>query len=574
MSRLALSIALLCACLPSVSRAQPEPGSVVINEIMYAPDPSTNEFIELYNTTDGPVRLGDLQFADANRSLGAVTDLDTSLAAGAYVVLARDPEAFRSAFADVTLLVPDDWDALNNGGDTVYLHHGPSDTALDSVVYDPSWGGDDGRSLERIDPRGPGTSASNFATSRATAGATPGRENSQYAPDTTPPLPVFAELVGPSVAKVVFDEPIRAESVTASAFVVEGPSTTTAALESKRVARVAFANEPSASRLRVRGVEDLVGNEIESAAVPLAYRPSPSALAINEIMFAPLADDFDDRPNQVEYVELFNVGERPLTLSGLVLTDRPTEEGVADTLRVGRRRAVLPGGFSLIAAAPHGADDLDDSQLADAFPNLTASSDPIAYLPVDAEQIGMRNDGDLVRLHRGDGTIVGNVSYSPDWHSSSLADTKGTALERISPTGEANAADNWTSSTAAAGGTPGEPNAVSLAPPDDAPNAPGLAVRPSPFSIERDGVTRIQYSLQGVPNLVRARVFDARGRPVRTLEEATLTGRSGELVWNGRDDAGDRVRIGIYVVLFEAVRADAGETVQLKETVVLARPLN
>lgn len=574
MSRLALTVALLSACLPGVAPAQPEPGSIVANEIMYAPDPSSNEFIELYNTTDEPVRLGDLQFADANRSFGAVTDLDTSLAAGAYVVLARDPEAFRSAFPEVTFLVPDDWDALNNGGDTVYLRHGPSGAPLDSVAYEPSWGGDDGRSLERIDPRGSGTRASNFATSTATAGATPGRQNSQFAPNTDPPAPTFAEMVDATIAHVLFDEPVRPETVTAPAFDLDGTSVTEAALESDRVARVTFGEEPSAARLRVRGVQDLVGNEIESATVPLAYRPSPSALAINEIMFAPLADDFDDRPNQVEYVELFNVSERPLTLSRLVLTDRPTEEGVADTLRVGRRRAVLPDGFALLAAAPDGATRLNDSQIADAFPNLTVSSDSIAYLPVDAEQIGLRNDGDLVRLHRGDGTVVGDVSYSPDWHSSSLAETKGTALARISPTGEANAADNWTSSTAAAGGTPGAPNAVSLALPDDAPNAPGLTVEPSPFSIERDGVTRIQYSLQGVPNLVRARIFDARGRKVRTLEEARLTGQSGELVWNGRDDAGDRVRIGIYVILLEAVRADAGETVRLKETVVLARPLN
>jgi flagellar hook assembly protein FlgD len=76
-----------------------------------------------------------------------------------------------------------------------------------------------------------------------------------------------------------------------------------------------------------------------------------------------------------------------------------------------------------------------------------------------------------------------------------------------------------------------------------------------------------------VPNLVRARIYDARGRKVRTLEDARLTGRSGELVWNGRDDAGDRVRIGVYVVLFEAIRAEEGTVARLKAPVVVARPL-
>lgn len=77
-----------------------------------------------------------------------------------------------------------------------------------------------------------------------------------------------------------------------------------------------------------------------------------------------------------------------------------------------------------------------------------------------------------------------------------------------------------------------------------------------------------------MPNLVRIRIYDARGRKVRTLKEARLAGRSGEVVWDGRDDGGDRVRIGPYVVLFEAVRAEEGTVTQLKEAVVVARPLN
>jgi mRNA-degrading endonuclease RelE of RelBE toxin-antitoxin system len=227
-----------------------------------------------------------------------------------------------------------------------------------------------------------------------------------------------------------------------------------------------------------------------------------------------------------------------------------------------------------VAAAPEGATTVPQSQIAAAFPEAPLSSDSVAYLPVDANQLGLRNDGDLVRVHRRDRTLVAAVDYVPDWHAAGLAETKGTALERISPTADADAADNWTSSTASAGGTPGAPNAVSLAPPDDAPEAAGLRIQPDPFSIDRNGGTRIQYTLNDVPNLVRIRIYDARGRKVRTLEEARLAGRSGEVVWDGRDDAGDRVRIGPYVVLFEAVRAEEGTVTQLKETVVVARPLN
>ena len=228
----------------------------------------------------------------------------------------------------------------------------------------------------------------------------------------------------------------------------------------------------------------------------------------------------------------------------------------------------------MVTAAPDGALQPQNSQLAAAFPDAPLRPDSVTYLPVDAQTLGLRNDGDRVRVHRRDERVVAEVEYSPDWHAESLADPTGTALERVSPTASARAADNWTSSTAPDGGTPGAPNDVSLPPPDDAPEAPGLRIRPSPFSIARDGATRIQYTLENRPSLVRVRIYDARGRRVRSLEEAHLAGRSGELVWNGRNDAGERVRIGPYVVLFEAVRPEGGTTTQLKETVVVARSLN
>jgi hypothetical protein len=226
-----------------------------------------------------------------------------------------------------------------------------------------------------------------------------------------------------------------------------------------------------------------------------------------------------------------------------------------------------------MAAAPNNAHRADSSLLAAAFPNAPLAADSVAFLPVDAQRLGLGNDGDRVRLHRADGTPIAEVPYSPDWHTPSLEDTKGTSLERISPTGSATAPDNWTSSTAPTGGTPGRRNEVSLAPPDNASER-GLQVEPSPFSLQRDGATRIRYRLNDVPNLVRARIFDARGRKVRTLEDARLTGRTGELVWNGRNDDGNRVRIGVYVVLFEAVRANAGTVARFKAPVVVARPLN
>ena len=551
----------------------PGPQDVVISELWYAPPAVGAEFVEIYNRSDATVDLGALQLADANREFAPVSPPLTPLAPGEYAVVVDDAAVFASLFPGLDVFSPEPWAALNNGGDTVVLRHAPSSTRIDSVPYAPAWGGSDGRSLERIDPRGPSAHPSNFAASTAPAGATPGAQNSRFAQDTRPPRPVFAEQTDSLAAAVVFSEPVQPASIRPAHFSFAETEVTQAALRADSVAHLSLSRPPASPTLAVEGVMDLVGNRAANASSPFAHRPTPGALVINELLFAPRADDFDDRPNQVEYVELYNRARVPLTANGLMLTDRPTEAGVADTLRVGRRRAVAPGGYAVVAAAPTNAQAVQQSQLAAAFPSAPLHPDSVAYLPYDGASLGLRNDGDRIRLHRRDRTPIATVTYSPDWHAPGLADPKGTALERISRTGAASAADNWSSSPATEGGTPAAPNALALTPPFEAPAAAGLRIRPDPFSIDRDGATRIRFSLTEAPGLVRVRIYDARGRLVRTLDSARLVGASGELVWNGRDANGERVRIGPYVVLFEAVRADGGTITQLKETVIVARPL-
>jgi hypothetical protein len=374
-------------------------------------------------------------------------------------------------------------------------------------------------------------------------------------------------------AVVTVSEPVRPASVRPSNFDVGTTAVEATRLSTDTTAVLTLAASPSARTVRVAGLEDRVGNKLDAARLPLAYRPEPGDVVLNEIMYAPRTDDFDGRPNQVEYLELRSRADRPLSLNGLFLTDQPDENGEADTLRLGRRVPLRPNSYGILAADDDGAVSPDSSQLAEAFPSSPIGADSVATLLADAARLGLTNDGDLVRVHRADGLTVAEVRYRPDWHAAELEETTGTALERLSPTADPQAPDNWSSSPAPSGGTPGMRNAVRLPPTNPSSDA-DLRVTPSPFSIERDGGTRIQYTLDSSPTLIRVHIFDARGRQVRTLEEARLSGPSGELVWNGRDDEGRRVRVGVYVVLLEAIRSETGTATQHKTPVVVARPLN
>ena len=170
------------------------------------------------------------------------------------------------------------------------------------------------------------------------------------------------------------------------------------------------------------------------------------------------------------------------------------------------------------------------------------------------------------------------MNYRPDWHESSLRDAPGLALERIDPAGASDDPANWGTSAAPAGGTPGARNALTLDVTDpNVPAAPGLAATPAVFSPDGDGVddvVRVVYRLKATTSSVRARVYDARGRHVRTLEQAAPAAGTGQVAWDGFDADGNALPLGPYVVVVDAVDTRAGRAEQYRTVVTLARRLN
>jgi hypothetical protein len=71
--------------------------------------------------------------------------------------------------------------------------------------------------------------------------------------------------------------------------------------------------------------------------------------------------------------------------------------------------------------------------------------------------------------------------------------------------------------------------------------------RPNPFG----PATRISYGLPR-SEFTRISVFDAAGRRVRNLVEATQQAGMHEITWDGRDDAGRPVGSGVYFYRLEA----------------------
>ncbi len=82
---------------------------------------------------------------------------------------------------------------------------------------------------------------------------------------------------------------------------------------------------------------------------------------------------------------------------------------------------------------------------------------------------------------------------------------------------------------------------------------------PNPFN----PATAIRYEL-AAPGTVALRVYDVRGRLVRTLVDASQSAGPHAVTWDGRDDGGRPAASGVYFY-----RLDAGRSVLSKKMVLV-----
>lgn len=164
-------------------------GDVVINEVLYDPRGTGSDFVELYNRSQKVVSLGGLQLANGSGSVKLITPDAWLLMPGQYVAIATNTANVLANYplghADRMLQAA--LPSYNNGSGTVIFLGANNDT-LDLFNYSDAMQfallkSVDGVSLERVDPGRPTGDNSNWHSAAADVGfATPGYQNSQYAP--------------------------------------------------------------------------------------------------------------------------------------------------------------------------------------------------------------------------------------------------------------------------------------------------------------------------------------------------------------------------------------------------------
>lgn len=182
------------------SFALPQPlakGDVIINEVLYDPRGSGSDFVELYNRSEKVVSLQGLKLA--NTSNGAVANAKV-ISPDPYLLLPGQYVAVATDVANVLMNYPlghagrmlqAALPSYPNGGGTVVFLGATGDTldwfAYSDAMHFPLLKSVDGVSLERVDPDRPTEDPGNWHSASAAVNfATPGYQNSQYAPAPEP----------------------------------------------------------------------------------------------------------------------------------------------------------------------------------------------------------------------------------------------------------------------------------------------------------------------------------------------------------------------------------------------------
>lgn len=606
------------------------PADVVVNEIFYnAPATgSPKEWFEIYNKSSNAINLLNWKWKDATGTFRTITNQNRTLNAGSFAIVCEDSAALKVFYPSITgiFLQSIGWNALNNTGDQVVIQTAAGLT-IDSVSYLPGWGGGSNISLERISAAGPSNDQSNWGSCINTLGATPNLTNSISGGGSTsgsviinelmydfPPgecewvelfnnsdstvnlrswkiqdntaaqivitnsdyfLPpdsfvvlsennaVFANHPGLRHANVIINPQLPDLNNSGDAVIIYKPDGSLA----DRVDYLSTwgGNDVSLERISTTGISNDSANWTSSLdcekssparinSITNAVHYSYHDLILNEINFSP------DTGN-AEWIELYNPTNQTIDISGWQMVQNSGGYSIADTCQ-----AIIKPGMYVVFAS--------DNRIFNRFsylssPDLTRR----VFIRSSGSDLGLNNDGDMVKLIDLFKDMIDSVYYLDDWHNPNLPSITNISLEKINPSLPPNDKNSWSSSANPIGGTPGLQNSIytKVLPPNGE-----ISVSPNPFSPDNDGFEDfavISYKLTSTFSQARAKIYDVKGRLVRTLLNNQTVGSSGSIIFDGLDEEKQKLRVGIYIIFFEALNDQNGVVETLKTTVVVAARL-
>ncbi len=556
-----------------IKKETAEEFDILINEIMADPTPQVGlpnfEFIELFNRSNKVIDLAGFGFSN-----GGTPQLLPGylLLPNKYVLVCAiaNEEAMKKFGAVVPLT---SFPTLANDGDDLALN-GPGGKVIHFVNYFLSWYGDSkkadgGWTLEMINPMRPCGESENWTASKNLIGGTPGQPNSvlNSQPDTKSP-----ELIRVSVSQekpyellLYFSEGLdRISAENPSNYSIDkGIGVFSASLLplTRSTVRLILNNslQPNIVYNLIVGkqVKDCSANIFgtnDKLTFALPVPIEPKDIVINEILFNPVSGGSD-------FLELYNRSKKVMDLSQIIIAN--LSAGSGNPVPVTTSRLFYPGEY--IVFTPSLADII--SRYPPVHAQLLIGLN-LPSFPDDKGNVTLYTSGSLGP------TIIDSFNYDRKMHHPLLDDENGVSLERLNPDAPTQSPSNWHSAAASAGfATPGFRNSQSFESIERSENLFDIQVpKLSPNGDGFQDYLIINFWPDKPGYLATIKIFDADGRPVKSLLNNELLPSEGFFRWDGDTDSGTKARIGIYILLARLFHPD-GTTHEFKKAVVIAGSL-
>jgi len=360
--------------------------------------------------------------------------------------------------------------------------------------------------------------------------------------------------------ELTFNKVINPTSVSSARFVLTDennrnvPITQTQATpNSNRSIDLSFGKtEGTELRLSVSGITDISGKTMNPDIRSFSYSflPETGSVLINEVLFNTFTGG-------VDFVELVNVSEQTIPVHRLKLATRNDTLALKQVYTISpEKRYLKPGQYLCCTKDPK----IVSSQY---ITNNPESFCAMKSFPSYSDDTG------IVVLLNDSLEIIDEFDYSTKMHSPFLADENGVSLERISLQKTTNDCTNWTSAASSVGfATPGLPNSQTES---ETQLTDEIIPEPKVFSPNGDGYNdelKIKFSLSKPGYIANVLIFDAIGRQIKHLVKNQSLAQDGSWLWNGENDDGQRMNIGVYVILVEIFNQE-GQVKKIKKTCTL-----
>lgn len=545
---------LIIVCVLSNHAQTVYENDIVINEIMADPSPSVGlpewEFVELYNTSDSTINIKNWKLILGKKEFSFKED--TEIQPDEYLILCH-----KDAIDDLSLygncLAFSSFQITNSGSDIILIDE--NDNLISSVNFNISWHSttykkDGGWSLEQIDASNPCAGKTNWSSSNAKAGGTPGMINSIANENIILPELDHINPISHNELEVFFNQNMNLESLNNidNYFISElnlSPIKTELIKHKHDYVKLIFDyyfEENALYTLNINNVTNCKDippeNEIK-ARFGIPSEVSRNDIVINEILFNPISPG-------VDYLELYNRSDKVIDLKDIMFgTIKQSFPNPPDTILKElcyESRIMLPHSYVLLST--------DKEIVMEQYLDADTDTD---FLDVESFPSFPNEEGHVIICDKGR-VPIDEMKYSDKMHYDLLSITQGVALERISFENPSMDENNWHSASFNVNyGTPGYKNSVA-ADINDEIEKNQISIIPEIFSPDGDGdddICSICYNIEDIGYSLNIKVFNTDGLLIKNLFNNNLVNNEGVVHWDGSDDNNRCVTPGIYIIQAE-----------------------